>query len=122
MNSFGGGCYTDGDLKKIFDRLDADGEGGVDEDEFLLFMASHYAPLTIDEECDFLFEMIDEDGSGAIDHVELMAFLLGWWQVLWPVEAFSLMIELLIRVQSLKWNACLLCSQLGLCLQCRGCQ
>lgn len=58
-------------LKVKFDRIDVDGSGNIDSDEFFEAVGEQRSPLT-----DRLFAMIDLDGSGTIEfdeYVRVMA-------------------------------------------------
>jgi Ca2+-binding EF-hand superfamily protein len=58
-------------LKIKFDRIDVDGSGNIDSDEFFEAVGESRSPLT-----DRLFAMIDLDGSGTIEfdeYVRVMA-------------------------------------------------
>ena len=58
-------------LKVKFDRIDIDGSGNIDSDEFFEAVGEQRSPLT-----DRLFAMIDLDGSGTIEfdeYVRVMA-------------------------------------------------
>jgi Ca2+-binding EF-hand superfamily protein len=65
---------SQGHLRKLkikFDRIDVDGSGNIDSDEFFEAVGEQRSPLT-----DRLFAMIDLDGSGTIEfdeYVRVMA-------------------------------------------------
>lgn len=54
----------DGELRELFSRLDTDGGGTVDFDEFARFTAQHFQPLSVEEECDLIIALISGGSSG----------------------------------------------------------
>eukprot|EP00929_Paragymnodinium_shiwhaense_P071298 TRINITY_DN36260_c0_g1_i1.p1 TRINITY_DN36260_c0_g1~~TRINITY_DN36260_c0_g1_i1.p1 ORF type:complete len:1212 (+),score=404.48 TRINITY_DN36260_c0_g1_i1:146-3781(+) len=67
------------DVGKMFAKMDGDGSGELDEDEFHRFMRKtlKIAPTTIsDVETRVLFNMLDKDGGGTLSTAELHRFLL----------------------------------------------
>ena len=63
-----------GELRKEFDRVDADKSGAIDEDEFAALVASLGVKFTA-EQLAIAFLAIDINGNGVIDFGEFR----GWW-------------------------------------------
>ena len=57
-------CRHEAELHELFSRLDTDGGGTVDFNEFARFTARHFQPLSVEEECDLIIALIQGGGSG----------------------------------------------------------
>jgi len=60
------------DAPKLFKKMDANGDGKVDRNEFLTVMKELLGEDTASSECDDIFVAIDSDGNGWISQQELL--------------------------------------------------
>nr|CDS30599.1 calmodulin [Hymenolepis microstoma] len=62
---------TQGDIKKMMDEVDVDGNGAIDWNEFLKLMEKKLQDCEPERELKEAFQVFDMDGDGYISHVEL---------------------------------------------------
>eukprot|EP00116_Pleurobrachia_bachei_P016448 sb/3476710/ len=73
-------------LAEILSEVDADGNGVVDEQEFLIFMASRTLYKDEDQNIKDAFKQFDKDGNGFIDRDELRSLMESLGQKLTEAE------------------------------------
>jgi calmodulin len=62
---------TDAQVQDMINEVDADGNGTIDFEEFLVMMARKANDVDIEEEIREAFKVFDEDGNGFISAIEL---------------------------------------------------
>eukprot|EP00173_Palmaria_palmata_P002152 Plantae.Rhodophyta-Palmaria_palmata.ctg23364.p1 GENE.Plantae.Rhodophyta-Palmaria_palmata.ctg23364~~Plantae.Rhodophyta-Palmaria_palmata.ctg23364.p1 ORF type:complete len:154 (-),score=39.04 Plantae.Rhodophyta-Palmaria_palmata.ctg23364:154-615(-) len=73
-------------VRLMIKKVDADGSGTIDFDEFLTLMAAKLKHQDLRSEMLKSFKLFDKDGSGKISANELEAVLRGFGQSLTPEE------------------------------------
>eukprot|EP01052_Picozoa_sp_SAG31_P030497 SAG31_NODE_3132_length_4639_cov_3.668502_3_plen_394_part_00 len=63
-------------VRSMFDRIDSDGNGSIDRDEFKLLLAELGLFFSL-EELDDSFDVIDDDGNGEVEYAEFLDFFEG---------------------------------------------
>mmetsp|Transcript_6570 Transcript_6570/g.9500 ORF Transcript_6570/g.9500 Transcript_6570/m.9500 type:complete len:149 (-) Transcript_6570:378-824(-) len=84
---------SDGDIKVMMAKVDEDGNGEIDFDEFAELMGSRVSSMDPDADLKLAFRLIDTDSSGTISDVELKALMAKVNQNLTDEEIDAIMQE-----------------------------
>ncbi|KAG9032829.1 calmodulin-like 3 [Tulasnella sp. UAMH 9824] len=66
---------TEDDVRPYFNKLDTNGDGVIDFDEFLDHVADKFKEGETEEDIQNLWELFDQDGDGFVDRGELARVL-----------------------------------------------